>query len=248
MMLSGDKREDTIAPAPVSEGPVPKRARVELRHSSLSPDRPRVHADPPPTSVQLDARKTPPPVPVSSAPRPDGPAVGPYFDLQQAVHNALEGKTATLTTSDKVALALEVLRARQLELDLAQARNNIEALVTKASTTPRTLRAVIPASTVKGLPVGFPIDISNGKFLLSPTHNDPQALFLTLDLQSFGPQKGYPQQAPQAPKVGGEDKVASTAETRPLEGGVEVEKKDVIDAAPEAKKADKDAQEEQKPL
>lgn len=112
----------------------------------------------------------------------------PYADLQRAVHNALENKTAALTTSDKVALALEVLRARQLELDLAQARNNIEALVTKTGSAPRTLRAVIPASSVKGLPVGTPVEIGKGKLLLSPTANDPQALFLTLELQSFGEQ------------------------------------------------------------
>lgn len=114
-------------------------------------------------------------------------ASSPYTDLQQSVHAALESKDGPgLTTSDKVALALEVLRARQLELDLAQARNNIEALVTKTGSAPRTLRSVIPASTVKGLPVGTPVEISAGKFLLSPTTNDPQALFLTLELQHFG--------------------------------------------------------------
>lgn len=125
-------------------------------------------------------------------------ASSPYVDLQQSVHAALESKDGPgLTTSDKVALALEVLRARQLELDLAQARNNIEALVTKKGSAPRTLRSVIPASTVKGLPVGTPVDISAGKFLLSPTTNDPQALFLTLELQHFGdPQvsSGKPQE------------------------------------------------------
>lgn len=114
-------------------------------------------------------------------------AASPYTDLQRSVHRALESKDGhALTTSDKVALALEVLRARQLELDLAQARNNIEALVTKTGSAPRTLRSVIPASTVKGLPVGTPVEISAGKFLLSPTTNDPQALFLTLELQHFG--------------------------------------------------------------
>jgi hypothetical protein len=114
-------------------------------------------------------------------------AKSPYADLQHAVHAALESRTPALTTSDKVALALEVLRARQLELDLAQARNNIEALVSKSGSAPRTLRAVIPASTVRGLPVGTPVEITAGKFLLSPTTNDPQALFLTLELQAFGP-------------------------------------------------------------
>lgn len=115
----------------------------------------------------------------------------PYTDLQKAVHNALENKEAALTMSDKVALALEVLRARQLELDLAQARNNIEALITKTGSAPRSLRAVIPASTVKGLPVGTPVEIGRGKFLLSPTTDDPQALFLTLELQSFGPEREH---------------------------------------------------------
>lgn len=113
-------------------------------------------------------------------------SVSPYINLQRAVHAALESKAPALTTSDKVALALEVLRARQLELDLAQARNNIEALVTKSGSAPRTLRSVIPSSTVKGLPIGTPIEINAGKFLLSPTTNDPQALFLTLELQNFG--------------------------------------------------------------
>lgn len=126
-------------------------------------------------------------------------ASSPYIDLQQSVHAALESKDGPgLTTSDKVALALEVLRARQLELDLAQARNNIEALVTKKGSAPRTLRSVIPATTVKGLPVGTPVDISAGKFLLSPTTNDPQALFLTLELQHFGDpsiSSGKPQDA-----------------------------------------------------
>lgn len=254
-MLSADKREDTIAPAAapaaptVSEGSVHKRARVERHHPSLSPDRSCVHADPPPASVQHDAPpNTPPPVHAPPAARGPDHAVGPYFDLQQAVHNALEGKTATLTTSDKVALALEVLRARQLELDLAQARNNIEALVTKASTTPRTLRAVIPASTVKGLPVGFPIDISNGKFLLSPTTNDPQALFLTLELQSFGPQKGVPNHPAQPPNVSGSgERVASTTETRPQQA-TERENNEIVDAPPPPKDAEKDRREEPKPL
>lgn len=109
----------------------------------------------------------------------------PYSDLQKAVHSALESQQ-NLTTSDKVALALEVLRARQLELDLAQARNNIEALVTKSGSGPRTLRAIVPASTVKGLPVGTPVTIEKGRVMLSPTTNDPQALFLTLELQRFG--------------------------------------------------------------
>lgn len=119
---------------------------------------------------------------------PDVPSQipSPYADLQRAVHAALESRTPALTTGDKVALALEVLRARQLELDLAQARNNIEAIVTKTGSAPRTLRSVIPTSTVRGLPIGTPIEITSGKFLLSPTTNDPQALFLTLELQSFG--------------------------------------------------------------
>lgn len=134
-------------------------------------------------------------------------ASSPYVDLQQSVHAALESKDGPgLTTSDKVALALEVLRARQLELDLAQARNNIEALVAKKGSAPRTLRSVIPASTVKGLPVGTPVDISAGKFLLSPTTNDPQALFLTLELQHFGdPQvsSGNPQKDRNVQQEGG---------------------------------------------
>lgn len=114
-------------------------------------------------------------------------ADSPYTELQRSVHAALDSKDGpALTTSDKVALALEVLRARQLELDIAQARDNIEALVTKRGSGPRTLRSVIPASTVKGLPVGTPLEITAGKFILSPTTNDPRALFLTLELQSFG--------------------------------------------------------------
>lgn len=124
-------------------------------------------------------------------------SASPYTDLQRAVHTALESKAPALTTSDKVALALEVLRARQLELDLAQARNNIEALVTKSGSAPRTLRSVIPASTVKGLPIGTPIEITAGKFLLSPTTNDPQALFLTLELQNFGEPCSDTRQFPQ---------------------------------------------------
>lgn len=113
-------------------------------------------------------------------------AESPYTDLQKSVQTALESKENVLTTSDKVALALEVLRARQLELDLAQARKNIEALVSREGSAPKTLRSVIPASMIKGLPVGAPIDITKGKFLLAPTPNDPEAFFLTLDLQGFG--------------------------------------------------------------
>lgn len=166
MMLSGEKRD-----GPSSDSPTPKRARSDP--SSSTPRH------------QVVATSTPPqPQPPSSSNNP--PQQNPYSDLQRAVHSALENKTHALSTSEKVALALEVLRARQLELDLAQARSNIEALVSKTGSAPRTLRAVIPASTVKGLPVGTPIDIATGKFLLSPTTNDPQALFLTLELQSFG--------------------------------------------------------------
>lgn len=144
------------------------------------------------------ARPEPRPAHASSSAHAPAAPPTPYSDLQRAVHNALENKTAALSTADKVALALEVLRARQLELDLAQARSNIEALVTRSGSAPRTLRAVIPASTVKGLPVGTPVDIAAGKFLLSPTTNDPQALFLTLELQSFG-QPPDASDAPDAP-------------------------------------------------
>lgn len=113
--------------------------------------------------------------------------VSSYAELQRAVQGALESESR-LSTSDKVALALEVLRARQLELDLAQTKNNIEYLVSSQSMAPRSLRAVIPSSTVKGLPVGATIEIRNGRFTLSPTTNDPNALFLTLELQSYGQQ------------------------------------------------------------
>lgn len=110
-----------------------------------------------------------------------------YTNLQKSVRTALGSQNGySLTTSDKVALALEVLRARQLELDLAKARTNIEALVTNRGSAPRTLRSVVAASAVKGLPVGTPIEITTGKFLISPTANDPNALFLTLELQHFG--------------------------------------------------------------
>mmetsp|Transcript_164 Transcript_164/g.505 ORF Transcript_164/g.505 Transcript_164/m.505 type:complete len:177 (+) Transcript_164:117-647(+) len=109
----------------------------------------------------------------------------PYVELQKAVKEALESESR-LSTSDKVALALEVLRARQLELDLAQTRTNIESLVSSQSMTPRSLRAVVPADKVTGLPVGSPIEIRTGKFTLSPSNNDPAALFLTLELQNYG--------------------------------------------------------------
>jgi hypothetical protein len=138
----------------------------------------------------------------------------PYTDLQRSVHAALESKEGpSLTTSDKVALALEVLRARQLELDLAQARNNIEALVTKTGSAPRTVRSIVPASCVKGLPVGAPIDIQRGKFLLSPTTNDPQALFLTLELQHFG----QPQASSEVPGL--DDAKRDATEPEPAQSG-----------------------------
>lgn len=183
MMLTADKREE-VPPVPDtsderSHPTPPKRARVDSPDATSTPSA---------FNSPDDAAAAPQPdviAAASSAARCDMQQPSPYTYLQHAVHNALENK-ATLTTSDKVALALEVLRARQLELDLAQARNNIEALVTKTGSAPRTLRSVIPASSVKGLPVSTPVEISRGKFLLSPTTNDPQALFLTLELQSFG--------------------------------------------------------------
>lgn len=110
-----------------------------------------------------------------------------YTKLQTSVRTALDSQNGhSLATSDKVALALEVLRARQLELDMSQARTNIVDLVTNRGSAPRTLRSVVAASAVKGLPVGTPIEITAGKFLISPTASDPDALFLTLELQHFG--------------------------------------------------------------
>lgn len=224
MMLSAEKRDDTAAqaPAPSDSGSVPKRARVELQpQQAPSPEPSMQKPDVAGPSEHVAAQKSDGVIAAaSSAARRDAAAAAsPYSDLQRAVHNALESKTNALTTSDKVALALEVLRARQLELDLAQARNNIEALVTKTGSAPRTVRAVIPASTVKGLPVGTPIDISNGKLLLSPCSNDPRALFLTLDLQSFGPPTQplenpvHPQQDQPADEIDPEKPQANDAAT-----------------------------------
>lgn len=183
MMLSGEKRDEPPTVPPPPPDPPAKRSRADPAHPNASSTS---SAPEPPDNVIAAASSALRPAPNPHQPDAPTPAASPYSDLQRAVHNALENKSAALTTSDKVALALEVLRARQLELDLAQARNNIEALVTKTGSAPRTLRAVIPASTVKGMPVGTPIEISSGKFLLSPTTNDPQALFLTLELQNFG--------------------------------------------------------------
>lgn len=109
-----------------------------------------------------------------------------YQELRDIVQEALKGGNKELTTSDKVALALEVLRARQLELDLAQARENIESLVTKDGQAPKILRSVLPASAIKGLPVGTPVDITKGRLLLESTPNDPEAYFMTLELLGYG--------------------------------------------------------------
>ncbi|CAN8070902.1 unnamed protein product [Agarophyton chilense] len=179
MMLSAEKRDESNPPPyvdpPTSDPtqlPLPhKRARLDATTNPLPSHKP-----------QTPSRE--PVIPSASSPVP--PASSPYSELQKAVHNALESRTPALTTADKVALALEVLRARQLELDLAQARSNIEALVSNSGATPRTLRAVIPSTAVKGLPVGTPVDIERARFLLTPTTNDPQALYLTLELQGFG--------------------------------------------------------------
>lgn len=257
MMLSGEKRDDPSSAGPTSAdaGSVPKRARVELQPTGPPPQppQPKPHAAGP--SVQVAAQKPDGVIAAaSSAARRDAAAAAsPYSDLQRAVHNALESKTAALTTSDKVALALEVLRARQLELDLAQARNNIEALVTKTGSAPRTLRAVIPASTVKGLPVGTPIDVSTGKFLLSPTTDDPTALFLTLELQSFGPQrqqleKGVDAQPSQPGAEMGPEKGTNSTGAVPQASAPVMENKATDEANGESKALVKQAQEEQKPM
>ncbi|PXF48402.1 hypothetical protein BWQ96_01862 [Gracilariopsis chorda] len=177
MMLSADKREEASSPPYVAAPP-----------TSDQPSHPhkRARTDAPVTPLPSQQTAQPRDSPTAAASSPPPPASSPYSELRKAVHNALESRAPALTTADKVALALEVLRARQLELDLAQARSNIEALVNNSGTAPRTLRAVIPSTAVKGLPVGTPVDIERARFLLTPTTNDPQALFLTLELQSFG--------------------------------------------------------------
>lgn len=174
MVLSGDKRDDSTPPDSKRPRPDPTAEPQDTVIAAAS------------SAVCRDTQ----PLPTTQT---------PYADLQKAVHNALESRTNALSTSDKVVLALEVLRARQLELDLAQARTNIEALVTNSGSAPRTLRAVIPSSTVRGLPVGTPVDITKGRFLLSPTTNDPQALFLTLELQNFGSKIRTEQTPPSQP-------------------------------------------------
>ncbi|KAI0562769.1 hypothetical protein FGB62_54g119 [Gracilaria domingensis] len=175
-MLSAEKRDDT--------NPPPYGGPATSESAPLPHKRPRLDANTSPLPSQK--LQTPRETVMPSASSPIPPASSPYSELQKAVHNALESRTPALTTADKVALALEVLRARQLELDLAQARSNIEALVSNSGSAPRTLRAVIPSTAVKGLPVGTPVEIERARFLLTPTTNDPQALYLTLELQGFG--------------------------------------------------------------
>mmetsp|Transcript_7578 Transcript_7578/g.13728 ORF Transcript_7578/g.13728 Transcript_7578/m.13728 type:complete len:287 (+) Transcript_7578:46-906(+) len=109
-----------------------------------------------------------------------------YAEIQQKVNESLNEES--LTASDKLALSMEILRARQLELDLLQARSNIEALVTKATATARTLRAVIPSVAVHGLPLNTPIELSHATMTLRSA-NDPSATFLSLELHSYGVQK-----------------------------------------------------------
>lgn len=191
MMLSADKREEASSP-PYVAAPPPSD------HSSHPHKRARTDTPVTPLPSQKSVQPPPPDAPTAAASSSSpSPAPSPYSELQKAVHNALESRAPALTTADKVALALEVLRARQLELDLAQARSNIEALVNNSGTAPRTLRAVIPSTAVKGLPVGTPVDVERARFLLTPTTNDPQALFLTLELQTFGAAASHSQQQQQ---------------------------------------------------
>mmetsp|Transcript_8660 Transcript_8660/g.21563 ORF Transcript_8660/g.21563 Transcript_8660/m.21563 type:complete len:144 (-) Transcript_8660:89-520(-) len=126
-----------------------------------------------------------PPDVTTSSDKAGATSGAPYAGLQSSVQAALDSRA--LEQADKVALALEVLRARQLELDLCQARKNIDVIVSKSGPTPRSLRAVVPASTVKGLPVGVPVEVHKGRITLTPTSNDPSALFITIDLQEYGP-------------------------------------------------------------
>mmetsp|Transcript_8998 Transcript_8998/g.19076 ORF Transcript_8998/g.19076 Transcript_8998/m.19076 type:complete len:178 (+) Transcript_8998:150-683(+) len=111
-----------------------------------------------------------------------------YEELQTKVQRLLETED-WMSSADKVALALEVLRARQLELDLQQARSNIDSLITRAASSPRTLRAVIPSSAVRGMPVNVPIDLTRARLQLRPTANDPSAMFLSIEIFAFGNQE-----------------------------------------------------------
>jgi len=118
-----------------------------------------------------------------------------YEELQAKVQHLL-GTEDWMTSADKVALALEVLRARQLELDLQQARSNIDSLITRAASSPRTLRAVIPSSAVRGMPVNVPIDLTKARLQLRPTANDPSAMFLSIEIFAFGNQESSSNASP----------------------------------------------------
>lgn len=115
----------------------------------------------------------------------------PYGELQRALHQALDSNAAGLTTTDKLELALAVLRARQLEADLVRARDSIKSIVARASPAPVTLHARVPAAASAGLPVGVALDAS-ARLLLTPTAGDPAALLLMLEVHAFSAQPPLP--------------------------------------------------------
>lgn len=156
----------------------------------------------PPATTDAN-RAHPPPaatLPPAKRPRHVGPASpadgdASYVRLRAAVHAALAAEPPALTPAAKMALALELLRARQLELDLAHARSTMHALVATPQTShqqqtppppppssPRQqcVRAVVPAAAVVDLPLAVPVLVPNATLLIEPVEADSETVVLTV--------------------------------------------------------------------
>mmetsp|Transcript_148 Transcript_148/g.450 ORF Transcript_148/g.450 Transcript_148/m.450 type:complete len:172 (+) Transcript_148:221-736(+) len=111
-----------------------------------------------------------------------------YSELQRKVQRALEAPDETLGTSGKINLTLEILRARQLELELERSRQSIQAIVSRGRDSgPRTIKAAVASSAVKDLPVGSFIDIQHAMLRLEPASaesDDVLLMTLVIDKRS----------------------------------------------------------------
>lgn len=119
---------------------------------------------------------------------------GPDYDrLKKLIQEALEDPDR-LSSPERVALALEVLRTRQLEGELNKTRENIASMLKRGkvrkdggeeSKKSRLLRCVMPASSAEGIPLGIPMRIQKARLVLNPTAQDPSAVFLCFHVMDY---------------------------------------------------------------
>lgn len=113
---------------------------------------------------------------------------GEDTDLQRDVKKVLEAGEGEggMGMSQKICLTMEVLRARQLEIELEKTRRSIQAMVSRGKhPEARTIKAAVASNAVKDLPVGTLVEIRRGMFSLEPAGSDSNAMLMTLVVEDF---------------------------------------------------------------